>query len=68
MANRIELLAILLSGFFPASRREKSQLRSDLPNDDVMRMATREIPEPSQRPTLRLLRLIGRHRDRTSIV
>jgi hypothetical protein len=67
MSNRIELLAILLSGFFPANRREKAQVVGEARHSDVMRLGSSEADQANERPTLRLLRLIGRHRDRPTL-
>jgi hypothetical protein len=67
MSNRIELLAILLSGFFPATRREKAQIVGETRRSDVMRIGPNEPDQANERPTLRLLRLIGRHRDRPTL-
>jgi hypothetical protein len=67
MSNRIELLAILLSGFFPAKRRARTQIRSDSAVGDVIRIGLGEPVHPIERPTLRLLRLMGRHRERQTL-
>jgi len=67
MSNRIELLAILLSGFFPAKRRERTQNRYDSAVGDVIRIGRGEAVHPIERPTMRLLRLMGRHRERQTL-
>jgi hypothetical protein len=67
MSNRIELLAILLSGFFPEKRRATTQHRDDSAVADVIQIGLGERVHPIERPALRLLRLMGRHRDRPTL-
>ncbi|HEY5955446.1 MAG TPA: hypothetical protein VIV60_02785 [Polyangiaceae bacterium] len=63
MSNTAELLATLLSGFFPPMGKKRQSLPpTDLtPNGfgSVHQVSTMRL---SERPTLRLLRLVGRYR------
>lgn len=62
MSNTVDLLAILLSGIFPPRRREKSELREVTPSNDVLLDPGNPPERTLERPTLRLLRLVGRYR------
>lgn len=63
MSNTVDLLAILLSGIFPPRRRETPVLREMAPSNDILLGPNGASERSLERPTLRLLRLVGRYRE-----
>lgn len=67
MSDGIELLAILLSGFLPQIRRARDDASGTLPANDNRLSPPEAEPDPTtERPTAKLLRLLGRSPERPS--
>ncbi|HMA93713.1 MAG TPA: hypothetical protein VKP30_13570 [Polyangiaceae bacterium] len=64
MSDRIELLAILLSGFFPPLKREEQEIASCRSVGEYVDSLDVDSALTQERPSARLLRLVGRRRVR----
>jgi hypothetical protein len=67
MSNTAELLATLLSGFFPPRAMKRASLPPSVPQDAGEHGGDVEIRANTERTTFRLLRLVGRYRERSNL-